>query len=150
MIIIHTQTVFGRDTANMIFEVRQLQEKCREQNVGLYTTFVDLTKAFDTVCREGLWKIMAKFGSPAKFIAIVRQFHDGMKARVQDGVEYSEPFLVTNGVKQGCVLAPTLFSMVFSVMLSDTSVTEISVSASDTILTAASSTSRPTGQDKST
>ena len=40
-------------------------------------TFVDLTKAFDTVSREGLWKIMAKFGCPAKFIAMVRQFHDG-------------------------------------------------------------------------
>jgi len=26
---------------------------------------------------------------------------------------------VTNGVKQGCVLAPTLFSMVFAAMLTD-------------------------------
>ena len=34
--------------------------------------FVDLTKAFDTVSRVGLWKIMAKFGCPAKFIAMVR------------------------------------------------------------------------------
>ena len=39
-------------------------------------TFVDLTKAFDTVIREGLWKIMAKFGCPAKFIAMMRQFYD--------------------------------------------------------------------------
>ena len=109
----------GRSTADMIFAARQLQEKCQEQNVGLYTTFVDLTKAFDTVCREGLWKIMAKFGCPAKFVAMVRQFHDGMNARVQDDGDYSQPFPVTNGVKQGCVLAPTLFSMMFSAMLSD-------------------------------
>ena len=33
----------------MAFILRQLQEKCREQNKGLYVTFVDLTKAFDTV-----------------------------------------------------------------------------------------------------
>ena len=46
------------------------------------TLYVDLTKAFDTVSREGRWKIMAKFGCPAKFIAMVRQFHDGMLARV--------------------------------------------------------------------
>ena len=58
-------------------------------------TFVDLTKAFDTVSREGLWKIMAKFGCPAKFIALA------------------------NGVKQGCVLTSTLFSMMFSAMLTD-------------------------------
>ena len=82
-------------------------------------TFVDLTKAFDTVSREGLWKIMAKFGCPAKFIAVVRQFHDGMLARVQNDGEFSDPFPVTNGVKQGCVLASTLFSMMFSAMLTD-------------------------------
>ena len=82
-------------------------------------TFVDLTKAFDTVSREGLWKIMAKFGCPAKFIAMVWQFHDGMLARVQNDGEFSDPFPVTNGVKQGCVLASTLFSMMFSAILTD-------------------------------
>ena len=75
----------------MIFTARQLQEKCQEQNVDLYMTFVDLTKAFDTVSCEGLWKIMAKFGCPTKFIAMVRHFHDGMLARVQNDGEFSDP-----------------------------------------------------------
>ena len=84
----------------MIFTAQQLQEKCQEQNVDLYMTFVDLTKAFDTVSRKGLWKIMATFGCPAKFIAMVRQFHDGMLARVQNDGEFSETFPVTNGVNK--------------------------------------------------
>ena len=109
----------GRGTVDMIFAARQLQEKCQEQNKALYSTFVDLTKAFDTVSREGLWKIMAKFGCPARFITIVRQFHEGMMARVLNDGDTSDDFAVTNGVKQGCVLAPTLFSMVFSAMLTD-------------------------------
>ena len=46
-------------------------------------------------------------------------FHDGMQVRVQNDREYFEPFPVTNRVKQGCVMAPTLFSMTFSVMLAD-------------------------------
>ena len=71
----------NRGTIDMISTARQLQEKCQEQNVDLYMTFVDLTKAFDTVSREGLWKIMAKFGCPTKFIAMVRQFYDGMLAK---------------------------------------------------------------------
>ena len=50
---------------------------------------------------------------------MVRQFHDGMLARVQNDGEFSDPFPVTNGVKQGCVLAPTLISMMFSAMLTD-------------------------------
>ena len=109
----------NRGTINMIFTARQLQEKCQEQSVDIYMTFVDLTKAFDTVSREGLWKIMAKFGCPARFIAMVRQFHDGMLARVQNDGEFSDPFPVTNGVKQDCVLASKLFSMMFSTMLTD-------------------------------
>ena len=62
---------------------------------------------------------MAKFGCPSRFIAMVRQFHDGMQAHVQNDGEFSEPFEVLNGVKQGCVMAQTLFSMLFSVMLMD-------------------------------
>ena len=50
---------------------------------------------------------------------ITRQLHDGMLGRVQDSGVTSDPFEVTNGVKQGCVLAPTLFSLMFSAMLTD-------------------------------
>nr|VZI41450.1 unnamed protein product [Spirometra erinaceieuropaei] len=106
-------------TTDMIFAARQLQEKCQEMRTHLYSTFVDLTKAFDTVNREGLWKIMQKFGCPEQFTQMVRQLHDGMMARVTDNGAVSEAFAVTNGVKQGCVLAPTLFSLMFSAMLMD-------------------------------
>ena len=34
-------------------------------------------------------------------------------------IEFSDPFEVTNGIKQCCVLAPTLFSLMFSAMLMD-------------------------------
>ncbi len=62
---------------------------------------------------------MAKFGCPEKFITTVHQFHDGMMATVQDQNASSASIPVTNGVKQGCVLARTLFSMMFSAMLQD-------------------------------
>nr|VZI34593.1 unnamed protein product [Spirometra erinaceieuropaei] len=103
----------------MIFVARQLQEKCQEMRTHLYSTFMDLTKAFDTVNREGLWKIMQKFGCPERFTQMVRQLHDRMMARVTDNGAVLEAFGVTNGVKQGCVLAPTLFSLMFSAMLMD-------------------------------
>nr|VZI52258.1 unnamed protein product [Spirometra erinaceieuropaei] len=87
--------------------------------IHLYSTFVDLTKAFDSVNREGLWKIMQKFGCPERFTQMVRQLHDGMTARVTDNGAVSEAFAVNKEVKQGCVLAPTLFSLMFSAMLMD-------------------------------
>lgn len=110
----------NRGTADMMFSARQIQEKCREQNRDLYMVFVDLTKAFDSVSREGLWKLLSKVGCPDKIVNIIRSFHDGMMVRVQDQGNTSDPFPVTNGAKQGCVMAPFLFVMVFSAMLLDT------------------------------
>ena len=46
-------------------------------------------------------------------------FPDGMRAHVQDSGDTSEAFVVTNGVKQGCVLAPILFCLMFLAMLQD-------------------------------
>ncbi|KAI8516990.1 hypothetical protein Bbelb_055710 [Branchiostoma belcheri] len=107
----------NRGNIDMIFTLRQIQEKCREQNQNLYILFVDLTKAFDTVSREGLWCILSKLGCPSKFVSIIRSFHDGMMARVVGNGTVSDPFPITNGVKQGCVMAPTLFSLMFATML---------------------------------
>ncbi|KAI8483937.1 hypothetical protein Bbelb_383270 [Branchiostoma belcheri] len=44
----------GRSTTDMIFTLRQLQEKCREQRQPLYIAFVDLTKAFDLAVQRSL------------------------------------------------------------------------------------------------
>ena len=102
----------------MIFAVRQLQEKCLEQRQDLYLLFTDLTKAFDTVSGPGLWSILSKLACPPKFISMGRSLHDGMIARVIDNGDVSDLFPVTSGVKQGCVLAPTLFSLLFAEMVS--------------------------------
>ncbi|BHF69716.1 hypothetical protein SprV_0301276200 [Sparganum proliferum] len=50
---------------------------------------------------------------------MVRQLHDGMMARATDNGAIFEAFTVTGGLKQGCVLAPTLFSFIFPVILMD-------------------------------
>ena len=96
----------------MVFVVRQLQEKCQEENTELYSTYIDLTKVCDTAFGE-TWQNTAapKNSSPSS--------DNFMSACMQDNGESSVTFPVTNGVKQGCVLAPTLFSIMFSVMLFD-------------------------------
>ena len=48
---------------------------------------------------------------------LISSFHDGMEVTVKEGSERSSAFGVTSGTKQGCVLAPTLFSIFFSLML---------------------------------
>lgn len=103
----------------MMFAGRQRQEKCQKKNTDLYFTHVDLTKAFDIVSSDGLWRIMAKYGCLSKFISVIRQFLDEMMAQFYDNTTISEPFPVSNGVKQGCVLSSTLLSLSFSAMLTE-------------------------------
>ena len=107
----------NRSTVDMIFTVRQVQEKCVEQNMDLFAVFIDLTKAFDTVNRQALWTILLKLGCPDKFVNIIRQFHDNMTGQVLCGGDISESFDICNGVKQGCVLAPVLFNLFFTCVL---------------------------------
>ena len=109
--------VAGKSTTDSTFALQQLQEKCRLMHLDLYLLFIDLTKAFDTVCRGGLWSILDKAGFPSHFVGIIRSFHDNMKATVREGSDKTAPFDVTCGTKQGCILAPTLFSIFFSMML---------------------------------
>lgn len=100
-----------RSTSDMIFSARQLLEKSREQRQDLYMAFVDLSKAFDSVDRDLLWKVLRKCGCPARFVGLIRCLHDGMSVRIRIGEDLSEPFVVSRGVKQGCVLAPVLFNI---------------------------------------
>ena len=107
----------GRGTTDMIFCLRQLQEKAREHMTPLYMVFIDLTKAFDTVPRSALWTVLEKLGVPPKMRNVIRSLHEGMKAQVVHCGKVSDAFKVDNGTKQGCVLAPILFALYFAVML---------------------------------
>ncbi|BHF85205.1 hypothetical protein SprV_1002836800 [Sparganum proliferum] len=98
---------------------RHLQQRLREMQdvwtariwmcIHLHSTFVVKTKAFDTVNREGLRKIVQKLSCTERFIQVVRQLHDGIMLRVTDNEAVSDAFAVASGEKQGCVLTPTLF-----------------------------------------
>ena len=74
----------------------------------LYIAFIDLTKAFDLVNRDGLFQILPKIVCPPKLQSMIESFHTNMKGTVQFNGSSSRPFNIRSGVKQGCVLAPTL------------------------------------------
>ena len=61
--------------------------------------------------------ILSKLGCLTKFVNLIRQFHDYMTGQVLPDGEASEPFSISNGVKQGCVLAPVLFNVFFTCVL---------------------------------
>ena len=93
-----------------------LRYKAREQHRNLYIAFVDFTKAFDSVNRNALWVIMKKMGCPPKFVAILKCLHRDMTVRILVDNELTSEIAYNNGVKQGCILAPTLFAIFAAAM----------------------------------
>ena len=106
-----------RSTVDMLFSLHWLQEKCREQNQPLYVTFIDLTKAFNLVSRDGLFKMLPLIGCPPKLLSIVRSFYISVMNTVQFDGDMSAKFKFKSGVKQGCILIPTLFGIFFALLL---------------------------------
>ena len=78
---------------------------------------MDLTKAFDLVSRSRLFKILQRIGCPPKLLVIIISFHQDMQNTICFDGATSDAFLVSSGVKQGCVLAQTLFAIFFSMLL---------------------------------
>ena len=72
-------------------------------------TLLILKKAFDSLHRDSLWKILRHYGIPAKIVNVIKMLYCNFSAQVICGSELTETFEVKTGVKQGCILSPFLF-----------------------------------------
>ena len=108
----------GRGCADQLFSLRMLMEKAREYHQPIYACFIDLKKAYDSVHRESLWHILQhSYCLPPKLLSIMRALHEDSTAAVRAYGKLSDKFSVTSGIRQGCVLAPTLFYFYFDVAI---------------------------------
>ena len=85
-------------------------ERRREFRQGMLAAYVDLKKAFDSVHREALWDLLRLRGIPAGIIGLLTGLYSGTESAVKYGAGVSSFFPVSAGVRQGCVLAPSLFN----------------------------------------
>nr|KAG5697989.1 hypothetical protein BaRGS_005807 [Batillaria attramentaria] len=75
-------------------------------NSPLYINFIDYEKAFDSVDREALWKLLRHYGVPGKIISLIQCTYQDMSCRIAHAGQLSESFEVKTGVRQGCLLSP--------------------------------------------
>lgn len=74
----------------------------------------DLKKAFGTTLRPVMRSILQLFNCPNQFISLVQGLHYGMTGTVFHQNQLFKYFSITRGLKQACILAPTLFSVLCS------------------------------------
>ena len=107
----------NRSCADQIATLRIILEQSMEWNSPLLVNFVDFEKAFDSVDRETLWKLMRHYGIPEKIVTLTRKMYEGSSCRVIHNGEMTVPFEVKTGVRQGCLLSPFLFILAIDWMM---------------------------------
>jgi hypothetical protein len=66
----------GRSTMEVIFLVRQVMERCREQKKDLHMVFIDLEKVYDKVSRNVMWWALQKHKVSTKYITLIKDMYD--------------------------------------------------------------------------
>ena len=79
-----------------------------------YAGFVDFRKAFDMVQRDFLWYKLMKTGINGRILEAIQSLYANVQSTVKVNHLFSPWFLVSNGVRQGCKISPTLFSVYIS------------------------------------
>ena len=85
------------------------QESSRKTSI--YALLTLLTKAFDCVDHNKLWKILKEMGMPDHLTCLLRSLYAGQEATVRTGHGTTDWFQIGKGVLQGCILSPCLFNL---------------------------------------
>ena len=101
----------GRRAEDNIFVLNEMIERKRSEGRKLYLGFLDIEKAYDRVSREMLCKVLEKVGLSEKIVNIVRSMYQNTRAKYRLGNIETEWVRSERGVRQGCILSPTLFSL---------------------------------------
>ena len=76
---------------------------------ALFVAFVDFEKAFDRVHHRKLLEILENNGIGSKCLRIIRNLYATQTAHTRQ--DPSTIISITRGVRQGCILSPTLYNI---------------------------------------
>ena len=86
----------NRSCADHITSLRIIVEQPLECNFSLYINFIDYEKAFDSVDRETMWKLLRHYGVPKKIISFIWFTFQDMSCRTAHAGQLSESFEVSS------------------------------------------------------
>jgi hypothetical protein len=99
-------------TTDQIFNLNAIVQKTlSRKGKKLYVAFVDFKKAFDSVRRNKLFECLLKTGIKGRFFDALRGMYSSLVSCIRANGMCSEFFECPIGVRQGCVLSPSLFSI---------------------------------------
>ena len=101
----------NRGTIDMLFVLQILIEKIRNTQDEAFITFIDYSKAFDSVIHHQLFNVLIEMGFPRHLVSLIAKLYDNQKATIRWNGDHCDFFNIDKGVRQGCILSPHLFSI---------------------------------------
>ena len=101
-----------RGTVTQILSLRRIMEEVNIHQATLVCVFVDFQRAFDSVSRAAIPRILRAYNVPDRLVSAVLAMYSNTQAAVVTPDGLSDPFCSTSGVLQGDTLAPFLFVVV--------------------------------------
>ena len=94
-----------------IFTVKSVIKYYNLYNSPVYSCFLDASKTYDRVNHWALFKKLLKRSISVIIVRILMFWYSKQEICIKWGNETSTCFTITNGVRQGGILSPTLFSI---------------------------------------
>ena len=107
----------GRGTREHILTLRRIIEEAINHQLPCVISFIDFSKAFDSIVRSHLPDILAEYRIPKAIIKAIMALYINTKAKVLTPEGTTLEFLTNLGILQGDVLAPLLFIIVLDYIL---------------------------------
>ncbi len=102
----------GHRTSDHIFVVNLLINKVvKKLGKALYTAFIDLRKAYDTINRNYLFSKLWSFGFEGEVLYSLQSMYKCVYQRIKLQNNLLEPVASELGLRQGCNLSPLLFNL---------------------------------------
>ena len=109
----------GRSTTEQICNLRILCERYLQHQHDLYHVFIDFKKAFDIVWHEALWATMRLYNININLITVIQKLYEKATSAVCFNNSIGDWFKTSVGVRQGCLLSPTLFNILLERIMKD-------------------------------
>ena len=97
--------------------LKQVVAKYIYNGSPVFACFLDASKAFDLVRHDILFDLLLSRGLPSPVVRLLSSWYSTQNLSVRWGSASSTPFTVSNGVRQGGVLSPVLFSIYLDELL---------------------------------
>ncbi|RVE39936.1 hypothetical protein evm_015414, partial [Chilo suppressalis] len=115
----------GLSTDLAIYALKNTVKYYHNRNTSIYSCFLDLSSAFDSIDYNLLWRKLRQTKVPTRIINLLQYWYSNQENQVRWGQSLSVPYKLECGVRQGGLTSTVLFNLYMNGLLEELSSTRV-------------------------